>query len=127
MGVRMHRHGMAQDAAARLLDHQTALQLSSAQVNQLIALHEATRSQERPVLDRLRGLDHKSQRDSAGALIDQLRLMRWREESSADSLLTDDQRRTAARLEEGPRMSGMTGGMTGGMMRPPGRPDQSAR
>jgi hypothetical protein len=37
-------------------------------------------------------------RESVGTLTDMLREIHWRAESSADSLLTDEQRKTAARL-----------------------------
>jgi hypothetical protein len=97
-----------EDPVARLLDRQTALVLSGSQVTQLIALHEAMRAKERPIQDRMHSLAPASPRDrhrwpevsreSVGTLADMLREIHWRAESSADSLLTEQQRQTAARL-----------------------------
>jgi hypothetical protein len=96
------------DPVARILDRQTALSLTGGQVTQLIALHEAMRVKERPIQDRMRSLTPASRgerrqwpevsRESVGTLADMLREIHWRAESSADSLLTDQQRQAAARL-----------------------------
>lgn len=108
--------GTMSDPAARLLDEQSLLQLSGAQVNQLIALHESTRKQTRAVMDQIRALFPRpqasaqgqapakrpqlsaQQRDNLATLMDSLRTIRWRATSAADSLLTTDQRHAAMRL-----------------------------
>jgi hypothetical protein len=93
------------DPVAQILDRQTALSLSGAQVSQLIALHETMRSKERPIRDRMHSLTPDGRRDisevsreSLGTLADMLREIHWRTESTADSLLTADQRQVAAKL-----------------------------
>lgn len=96
------------DPVARLLDRQTALALSGPQVMQLIALHETMRAKERPIVDRMHSLmpgrDSRDvsevSRESLGTLADMLSEIHWRTESAADSLLTADQRQTAARLAQ---------------------------
>lgn len=108
--------GMMSDPAARLLDEQSLLQLSGAQVNQLIALHEATRKQTRAVMDQIRAMFPRPQgqnqgqppaqrprlsqhqRDNLANLMDSLRTIRWRATSAADSVLTTDQRHVAMNL-----------------------------
>lgn len=131
--------GMRSDPAARLLDEQSLLQLSGAQVTQLIALHESTRKQSRAVLDQMRAMFPRpqgqaqgqaqgqtpeqrpqltqQQRDNLATLIDSLRTIRWRATSAADSVLTADQRHMAVRLAMA-RRSRMRGGrgFGGGMM-----------
>jgi hypothetical protein len=108
-GARRHRQAAAlDDPVAQLLDRQTALGLTGPQVTQLIALHEAMRAKERPIRDRMHSLAPESghqwrdmsevSRESVGTLADMLREIRWRTESTADSMLTADQRQTAARL-----------------------------
>lgn len=121
MGTRMHRpQGMMRmmsDPAARLLDEQSLLQLSGAQVTQLIALHESTRKEMKMVMDQLRAMMPRpqgqnqgqaqaqrpqlsqAQRDNLATLMDSLRTVRWRATSAADSVLTTDQRHVAMRLE----------------------------
>lgn len=121
------RRGMAMmmsDPAARLLDQQTLLQLDGAQVNQLIAIHEATRKQQRALAAQMRALMPRSsgertppapaQRDSLMSLMDAMRTMRWRATAAADSVLTPDQRREAARLAT-VRRSSMRGGNWNGL------------
>ena len=119
---RMRMHGrsmmmeMMSDPAARLLDEQSMLQLSGAQVNQLIALHESTRKETRAVMDQIRAMFPRQQaqtqgqtpaqrptlsqqqRDNLSTLMDSLRTIRWRATSAADSVLTTDQRHAAMRL-----------------------------
>ncbi|HEY7877459.1 MAG TPA: Spy/CpxP family protein refolding chaperone [Gemmatimonadaceae bacterium] len=137
---------MMSDPAARLLDQQTLLQLSGAQVTQLIAIHESSRKQQRALVDKVRSLFPRTQaqrqaptatqRDSMASLMDALRTARWRATSDADSVLTPDQRHEAARLELARRASmrgsgqgrggagggGAWGGMRGrGMSTPRGR------
>lgn len=108
--------GMRSDPAARLLDEQSMLQLSGAQVNQLIALHESTRKQTRSVMDQIRAMFPRpqgqnqgqppaqrpqlsqQQRDNLATLMDSLRTIRWRATSAADSVLTTDQRHVAMNL-----------------------------
>lgn len=127
--------GMMSDPAARLLDEQSMLQLSGAQVNQLIALHESTRTQSRAVMDQIRAMfprpqgqtqgqqpaqrpqPSQQQRDNLSTLIDSLRTIRWRATSAADSVLTTDQRHMAMHLAMA-RRDGMGRGRRGlgGMM-----------
>jgi hypothetical protein len=100
----------AEDPVARILDRQTALVLTGAQVTQLIALHEAMRAKERPIRDRIHSLAPDGRgswremsevsRESVGTLADMLHEIHWRTENSADSLLTAEQRETAARLAQ---------------------------
>ncbi|HEX6809251.1 MAG TPA: hypothetical protein VF118_14785 [Gemmatimonadaceae bacterium] len=115
-GRSMMMMGMMSDPAARLLDAQSMLQLSGAQVNQLIALHESTRKQSRAVMDQIRAMFPRpqeqnqgpqpaqrprlsqQQRDNLGALMDSLRTIRWRATRAADSVLTTDQRHMAMHL-----------------------------
>ena len=143
--------GMRSDPAARLLDEQSLLQLSGAQVTQLIALHESTRKQSRAVMDQMRAMFPRpqgqaqgqppaqrpqltqEQRDNLATLMDSLRTIWWRATSAADSVLTADQRHMAVRLAMA-RRSSMRGGrgFGGGLMRrmgPGGRggPDGAMR
>lgn len=117
------------------------LQLSGAQVNQLIALHESTRKQTRAVMDQIRSMFPRpqtqaqgqapaqrpqlsqQQRDNLATLMDSLRTIRWRATSAADSVLTTDQRHVAMRLAMA-RRGGRGFGERGGMMRrrAPGSP-----
>lgn len=122
MGMAMRRHrgmmGMMSDPAARILDEQSMLQLSGAQVSQLIALHESTRKEMKAVTDQLRAMMPRAQgqtqgqaaggrrpqltqaqRDNLATLMDSLHTIRWRATSAADSVLTTDQRHVAMRLE----------------------------
>lgn len=110
---------MMSEPAARILDEQSLLQLSGAQVTQLITLHENTRKEMRAVADQMRALmprmQHnggqnqgqtqeqrpqltQQQRDQLATLADSLRTIRWRATSAADSVLTTDQRHAAMRL-----------------------------
>ena len=123
MGMAMRRHrgmmAMMSDPAARLLDEQSMLQLSGAQVSQLITLHESTRREVKAVTDQVRAQMPRpqgqnqgqgqaqgqrpqltqAQRDNLATLMDSLRTIRWRATSAADSVLTTDQRHVAMRLE----------------------------
>lgn len=106
------------------------LQLNGAQVNQLIAIHETTRTQQRALADEMRGLfPHQTgqrqapstaQRDSLRSLFDAMRTVRWRAMSDADSVLTPAQRQAASRLAMSVRwrmgMGRARGGATGGAM-----------
>ena len=114
--------GMMSDPAARLLDEQSMLQLSGAQVNQLIALHESTRKQTRALMDQIRAMFPRpqeqdqgqapaqrprlsqQQRDNLATLMDSLRTIRWRATSAADSVLTTDQRQVASSASTRRRM-----------------------
>jgi hypothetical protein len=122
---------MMSDPAARLLDEQSFLELSGAQVSQLITLHETTRRQMKAVTDQLRAMMPRmqgqnqgqaqgqrpqlsqSQRDNLATLMDSLRTLRWRATSAADSVLTTDQRHTAMHLAMA-RRSRMRRGWSGG-------------
>lgn len=119
MRIRRGPMMMMSDPAARILDEQSLLQLSGAQVTQLITLHENTRKEMRAVADQMRALmprmQHnggqnqgqtqeqrpqltQQQRDQLATLADSLRTIRWRATSAADSVLTTDQRHAAMRL-----------------------------
>ena len=135
MAVRGHRGmmRMMSDPAARLLDEQSMLQLSGAQVTQLISLHESTRKEMKAVTDQLRAMMPRlqgqnqgqgqaqgqrpqltqAQRDNLATLMDSLRTIRWRATSAADSVLTTDQRHAAVRLEMD-RRNRMRRGFAGG-------------
>lgn len=116
----MRRHGPrfgGRDQVALLLDQQLTLQLSAQQVNQLITIHEQGRQQAKPIFVKMQGLMPKDREgwktmapatpDSLGSLHEQLREMEWRQVSAASAVLTDDQRKIAARLAERPRFGGM--------------------
>jgi hypothetical protein len=106
------RHGpRGHDGVALLLDHQLALQLTGAQVTQLITIHQQEVAQEKPLVarlmalmprdrDRERGSIAPAQRDSLGAIRESMREIQWRQTSAAAAVLSDDQKRIAARLHE---------------------------
>ena len=131
-GHRSMGGGMRSDAAARLLDHQSVLGLSGDQVTRLIAVHQQSLANARPIRDKMMAMfPHTpgqrpqitpAQRDSVGAMMESLREIRWRTAASADSVLTDDQRKTAMRMVWRARGGGGPGGpgMRGGR---PQRPD----
>jgi hypothetical protein len=137
--MRHHRpRGGGRDQVALLLDKQLALQLTSQQVNQLITIHEQERQQAKPLMLRMQGLMPKdrggwknmtpAQRDSIGAIHEQLREIQWRQVSAAEAVLTDEQKKVAARLTSRPMWGPMgRGPMRGGPGgRADGRSDSSA-
>jgi hypothetical protein len=107
-GPMRHRMRGEGDGVALLLDKQIALQLTAAQVNQLITIHQQERQQARPLIARLEGLMPKdrdgwrnmtaAQRDSLGSIHEALREIQWRQVSAASAVLNDDQKRIAAKL-----------------------------
>jgi hypothetical protein len=113
---RGHRGGGGRDQVALLLDKQLALQLNAQQVNQLITIHEQERQQAKPLMAKMMALMPKDrdgwknltpeQRDNMGSIREQLREIQWRQVSAASAVLTDDQKKTAARLTERPRWGG---------------------
>jgi hypothetical protein len=128
-----HRGGGGRDQVALLLDKQLALQLNAQQVNQLITIHEQERQQAKPLIAKMMALMPKDrdgwknltpeQRDNMGSIREQLREIQWRQVSAASAVLTDDQKKTAARLTERPRWGGGFGPMMGrGFRRGPGGP-----
>jgi hypothetical protein len=132
-----HRGGGEHDQVALLLDKQLALQLNAQQVNQLITIHEQERQQAKPLMAKMMALVPKDrdgwknltpeQRDNMGAIREQLREIQWRQVSAASAVLTDDQKKTAARLTSRGRWSGHGGGpgpmMGRGFQRGPGGPN----
>jgi hypothetical protein len=111
MGHRMHG-GAERDQVVLLLDKQLALQLSAQQVNQLMTIHEQERQQVKPIFAKMKGLLPKDREgwknvapatwDSVGSLHEQLREIQWRQVSAASAVLTDEQKKIAARLTERP-------------------------
>jgi len=132
------------DPVVQLLDKQIALQLTPAEVNQLIQIHEQSMQQGRSLRTKMIALMPKDRdawrsltpatRDSLGALMESMRAIRWRATSAATAVLTDSQRQTAAHLFAhegrghgrrgwGHGRDGMRGdGMRGGMHGPAGGP-----
>jgi hypothetical protein len=137
MGMRPMRHGprgRGRDGVTMLLDHQLALQLTPAQVTQLITIHQQEVAQERPLFARMTALIPRdrnawrsitpAQRDSLGAIRESMREIQWRQVSAAAAVLTDEQKRVAARLGERHRGRGGPDGRMG--RRPMGPPRMRA-
>jgi hypothetical protein len=125
-----------QDPIARLLDHQAALHLTSAQVNNLIAIDDKLQADNRPIRQRMsswhmapgerreRGFfggrnkpdsaqiaammtARQAMHDSMTSVMRAIRENNWRATSAAYALLNADQINTAAQLERGgPGMDG---------------------
>jgi hypothetical protein len=138
-GMRAPMHHGDSDPVVAMLDKQVVLELTPAEVNQLITIHEQTIQQARPLHAKMTALVPKdreawrtmtpSTRDSLGALMESMRVIRWRATSAATAVLTDGQREKAAHLfERGGRGHGGQGwgrerggrGMRGPGMRGPG-------
>lgn len=126
-----HMHRGMGDPVAQLLDHQAALKLTAAQVNSLISIDEKLMADNKPLRDRLMALrppmggdrDKKPdsasvaarmlQRDSAGAVFQQVRENRWRAMNAAYGQLTDEQMSAVGRAGGGGRPGGFHGGFGG--------------
>jgi hypothetical protein len=130
---RGHRGGGGErDQVALLLDKQLVLQLNAQQVSQLITIHQQERQQAKPLMGKMLALMPKdrdgwknltpAQRDSMGSIREQLREIQWRQVSAASAVLTDDQKKTAARLTDRPRWGGRGGMAWRGGQRGPGGP-----
>ncbi len=125
----MHRGMGGGDPVAQLLDHQAPLKLTSAQVNSLISIDEKLIADNKPLRDRLMALrppmggdrgkkpDSASvaaripQRDSAAAVVQQMRENRWRAMNAAYGQLTEEQMSAVGRAGGG---GGRPGGLRGG-------------
>jgi hypothetical protein len=143
-GMQHHMRGRGErDQVALLLDKQLALQLSAQQVSQLITIHQQERQQVKPIFAKLQGLVPKDRdgwknmapatRDSLASLHEQLREIQWRQVSAASAVLTDEQKKIAARLTErphgfgrGPMGRGFGPGGPRPGMRAPGQQDSSS-
>jgi hypothetical protein len=137
--MRMRRRGMhrMQDPVARLLDHQTALHLSAAQVNSIITIDNKLRADNKPLVQQLMAMREgmrrnrsqqqggnaggaparpsSAQRDSAMTIMRTIRENTWRATAAANAVLTPDQLNTAGNLgQRGPMMF-----MRQGMAPPP--------
>jgi hypothetical protein len=113
-----HMHRGMGDPVAQLLDRQAALKLTAAQVNTLISIDEKLIADNKPLRDRLMALrppmggrDKKPdsasmaaripQRDSAGAVFQQMRENRWRAMNAAYGQLTEEQMGIVGRTGSG--------------------------
>lgn len=118
---RMHRR--MHDPIARLLEHQTLLHLSPAQVNNIISIDDKLHNDNKPLVERLmamrsgmRGMHRgwrgrgagadtshaapsSAQRDSAMTIMRTLRENVWRATAAADAVLTPEQLTTAGNLD----------------------------
>jgi hypothetical protein len=126
----MH-HRRMHDPIARLLQHQTLLHLTPAQVNSIISIDDKLHSDNKPLVQQLRGMrvggrgrpdshsggDDADQasaahRDSVVTIMRTVRENVWRATAAADALLTPEQLNTAGSLDRAGHM--------GMMFRPPG-------
>lgn len=142
--MRMRRHGMHRmhDPVARLLEHQTALHLSVAQVNNIIAIDNKLHADNKPLVERLVAMrstmrrngpraqegagassgptkPSAAQRDSVMAIMQTVRENVWRATAAANAVLTPDQLNTAGNFDRAghPNMTrrmGPRGGNPGG-------------
>jgi hypothetical protein len=119
----MHRSGMhhrrMHDPIVRLLDHQTLLHLTPAQVNSIISIDEKLRNDNKPLIERLmamhtnrperRGGDNEpgrsqpsaAQRDSVMSIMRTVHENVWRATAAADAVLAPEQLNTAGTLDHG--------------------------
>jgi hypothetical protein len=141
-GGRMHHRGMHRrmhDPIARLLEHQTLLHLTPAQVNSIISIDDKLHSDNKPLFERLMAMhsSHRrtgdqaahtppsaAERDSAMTVMRSARENVWRATAAADAVLTPEQLNTAGGLDRaghpGMGMMFRRPGM-GPEMGPPGR------
>jgi len=130
------------DPIAGMLDHQTFLRLTPAQVNNLISIDDKLHDDNKPLVSRLmtmrsgvrrdmagRGAGRDSassdartgQRDSAEAIVRTIRHNVWRATSAADAVLTPEQLNSAAMLDRSAHRSERSHpGMGPGSRRGPG-------
>ena len=117
----MMRHGPRgqrgqRDQVAMLLDKQLALQLTAAQVDQLITIHEKGRQDAKPLIAKMMALMPKGRdgfrnmtaadRENLGTIRESLRELQWRQVSAASAVLNDDQKKIAARFTDHHRWGG---------------------
>lgn len=120
---RPHMHRRMHDPIARLLEHQTLLHLSLAQVNNIISIDDKLHNDNKPLVERLmamrsemRGM-HRGQRergagadssgrapssarrDTAMTIVRTMRENVWRATAAADAVLTPEQLNTAGSLD----------------------------
>jgi len=144
-----HRMMAMQDPIARMLDHQADLKLTTAQVNNLIAIDDKLLADNSPMRQKLAGwrgsmgqnrrdgnrqkpdsaqmAKRRTMHDSAMTVFRSIRENNWRATSAAYALLTPDQLTTAAQLQSRGRGgrgggSGPGGFMSRGGMGPGGGP-----
>ena len=104
------------DQVGMLLDKQLALQLTAAQVDQLIAIHEKGRQEAKPLVAKMMALMPKGRdgfrnmtpadRETLGTIRESLRELQWRQVSAASAVLNDDQKKIAARFTDHHRWGG---------------------
>lgn len=125
-------HGM-RDPIARLLDHQTLLHLTPAEVNSIIGIDDKLHNDNKPLIERLMamrpmrgrawgGRGHgrsgadttagpegavRARRDSAMAIIRSIRENVWRATAAADAVLTPEQLNAAGNLDPAGHRGGM--------------------
>ena len=122
--MHMRRHGMHRmhDPVARLLEHQTALHLSVAQVNNIIAIDNKLHADNKPLVERLMAMrstmrrnapraqegagagggptgPSAAQRDSVMSVMQTVRENVWRATAAANAVLTPDQLNTAGNFD----------------------------
>jgi len=116
-GRRMHRR--MHDPIAKLLDHQTLLHLTPAQVNSIISIDDKLHSDNKPLMERLmamhmggrrgeggsggadanHGPPSAARRDSVMTVMRTLHENVWRATAAADAVLTPEQLNTAGNLD----------------------------
>ena len=137
---RRGRHRM-HDPVASLLDHQTALHLSAAQVNSIISIDNKLHADNKPLVERLMAMRQgmrrnrsqqqgggaggpvgpsSAQRDSAMTIMRTIRENVWRATATANAVLTPEQLNTAGNLDRAAHRGMM-------FMRPPGSPQGGNR
>ena len=102
------------DAVARLLDHQTLLRLTPAQVNSIIAIDDKLHADNKPLVERLMAVRRTrrtsesdgsrvpiapAERDSVMTLLRTMRENMWRAAAAADAVLTPEQLNVAGSLD----------------------------
>jgi hypothetical protein len=138
--MRMRRRGMHRmhDPVARLLEHQTALHLSVAQVNNIIAIDNKLHADNKPLVERLTAMrstmrrngpraqegagagagptrPSAAQRDSVMSIMQTVRENMWRATAAANAVLTPDQLNTAGNFDRAGHRNMMRGmGPAGG-------------
>ncbi len=145
--MRMHRRGMRRmhDPVARLLEHQTALHLSVAQVNNIIAIDNKLHADNKPLVERLMAMrsgmrrngpraqggagegggpmgPSVAQRDSVMGIMQSMRENTWRATAAANAVLTADQLNTAGNFDRATHPNMMWRMVPPGGNRGPGAP-----
>jgi hypothetical protein len=117
------------DPIARLLEHQTLLHLTPAQVNNIISIDDKLHSDNKPLVQQLMGMrmggrrgpdgrfggdeadqaaPSAAQRDSVSAIVRTVQENVWRATAAADAILTPDQLNTAGSLDQTGHMGMMS-------------------